>query len=59
MRLLNRVSGIDTGTNLVAELAGEMKNYPDNGEGVKHGVLHLQLGRYKTKTRRPTGKSEE
>lgn len=22
-----------------------MKNYRDNGEGVKHGVLHLQLRR--------------
>lgn len=52
MRRLNQVTGIDTGTNLVAELSGKMKNYRDNGEGVKHGVVHLQLGHYEIKTQR-------
>lgn len=52
MRRLNQVSGIDTGTNLVAERPGEMKNCRDNGEGVKHGVVHLQLGHYEIKTGR-------
>lgn len=59
MRRLNQVSGIDTGTNLVAELTGEMKNYWDNREGVKHGIVHLQLGHYEIKTRREVGEKAE